>query len=163
MPRAFHIDYLAENAELIPLLAQWHHAEWPLASAPLVEDRIELIRNRLGRREMPTTLVAVRDANPLGFVSLVSNNMDSHPELFPWLASLYVPPPLRRQGIGTALVKAILEEAQALPVRHLYLFTPSQNAFYERLGWHVIFHENYHGENVTVMEFEFAPALKPTQ
>ena len=163
MPHAFHIAYLADNAELMPLLAQWHHAEWPLDSAPSIEDRIELIRNRLGRREMPTTLVAVRDASPLGFVSLVSNNMDSHPELSPWLASLYVLPPLRRQGIGTALVKAILGEAQALQVRHLYLFTPSQNAFYERLGWHAIFHENDHGESVTVMEFEFAPALQSTQ
>ena len=96
MSHAFHIDYLADNAELIPLLAQWHYAEWPLDSVPSVEARIELIRNRLGRREMPTTLVAVRDANPLGFVSLISNNMDSHPELFPWLASLYVPPPLEK-------------------------------------------------------------------
>ena len=163
MSRPFHIDYLADNAEFIPLLAEWHYAEWPMDAAPSVEARIELIRNRLGRREMPTTLVAVRDANPLGFVSLISNNMDSHPELFPWLASLYVPPPLRRQGIGTALVKAILEDAQALQVRHLYLFTASQIAFYERLGWHAILHENYQGEAVAVMEFEFDRALQSTQ
>lgn len=156
MPHQFRIDYLVDNVDLLPLLAQWHHAEWSLNTAPTIKDRIELIRNRLGRREIPTTLVALRGANPLGFVSLVPNNMDSHPELFPWLASLYVPPALRRQGIGAALVKAILKEAEAIPIRHLYLFTSGQAAFYEPLGWHTIFHDIYHAENVTVMEFNIA-------
>jgi N-acetylglutamate synthase-like GNAT family acetyltransferase len=151
MAHAFCVDYLANHAEFIPLLAGWHHAQWPLESEPSLEHRIEIIQDRLGRREIPTTLVALQDKSALGFVSLIANNMECHTELSPWLASLYVHPAFRQQGIGTALTEAILREAHALAIRCIYLFTPDQESFYERLGWRIISRKNYHGENVAIM------------
>jgi len=164
MAHPFSVDYLANHTELIPLLAGWHHAQWPLESDPSYEHRIKIIQERLGCREIPTTLVALQDKSALGFVSLVASNMDCHTELSPWLASLYVHRTFRQQGIGTALTEAILREAHALAIRCIYLFTPDQASFYERLDWHTISREVYHGEDVAVMECALTPkgTFRPT-
>jgi hypothetical protein len=36
-------------------------------------------------------------------------------------------------------------------VRKLYLFTPDQEQFYARLGWLVIDHTEYRGQQVVIM------------
>ena len=70
----------------------------------------------------------------VGSASLIAQDMDTRPELSPWLASVYVAAEHRRQGIGSALVRRVAQEAAALGVETLYLFTPDQEHFYARLG-----------------------------
>jgi N-acetylglutamate synthase-like GNAT family acetyltransferase len=77
--------------------------------------------------------------------------MDTRPKLSPWLASVYVAAEHRCQGIGSALVRRVVEEAAALDVQRLYLFTPDQERFYARLGWSVIERCTYRGYPQVVM------------
>jgi predicted N-acetyltransferase YhbS len=148
-PSAIH--YLGDHLDVRPLWAAWHHEEWALDRIPSVEDRVALIRQRVGRASIPATLVAFEGATPVGFVSLIESNMDTHAELAPWLASLYVRPTHRNLGHGSALVKAVIREAHSAGVKSLYLFTPHRKGFYEQLGWRMLFNEHYRGEYVTVM------------
>ena len=71
--------------------------------------------------------------------------------LSPWLASVYVAPPHRRQGIGSALIQRIAQEAAALRFERMYLFTPDQERLYTRLGWTVIDRTTYRGYVQVVM------------
>lgn len=107
---------------------------------------------------VPTTFVALKkskDANEparlLGSASVIANDMDTKLELTPWLASVYVDPAQRKQGVGGTLVKQVMAFAHALQVQTLYLFTPDQKQFYENLGWHLLEETQYRGEQVTVM------------
>jgi predicted N-acetyltransferase YhbS len=130
------IDYLADHPEFVPVLAAWHHAEWAryYTSWPLEQVTAEL-RGHTGRCQVPTTVVAVKDGRPLGSASLIAADLDGWERLSPWLASVFVTPDRRGQGIGKRLVERVVEEAARLGFPAVYLWTPGQREYYERLGW----------------------------
>lgn len=147
------IDYLADHKELIPILARWMHEEWGyLYPEHTIEIRERLVAERSNKDRIPLTLVAIEDGKPVGTVCLMAHDMDTRPELTPWLASLYVEKNHRRRGIGARLVAAIEAEAARLGVKQLYLFTPDQEKFYARLGWSLREKTDYRGAVVSVME-----------
>ena len=152
-----HIDYLADHRDLIPTLAPWHHRQWAyLNPGKTLEQRIAKLRGHCGRKTIPVTFVALEDTTLLGSASLVEDDMDTYPDLSPWLASVYVAPEHRRQGIGSALVRRVVEEAAALGSKTLFLFTPDRESLYARLGWKVRSREQYRGVDVVVMELDLA-------
>ena len=148
----YRIDYLARHANWIPTLARWHENEWSaLNPNSTIDARIERLKTHLGCLQIPTTFVAAGGENVLGSASLIDSDMESHTELSPWLASVYVAPEYRRHGIGTALVERVVEEAFALGVTTLYLFTPDQERFYARRGWETIERTEYRRHQVSIM------------
>ena len=151
------IDYLADHPAFIPTLADWHHAQWSyLSPGDSAECRIKRLQEHLGKKQIPTTFVAYNTTGDgteivVGSASLIAQDMDTRPELSPWLASVYVAAEHRRQGIGSALVRRVTGEAIALGVETLHLFTPDQAHFYARLGWTVLERCIYRGYPQVVM------------
>jgi GNAT superfamily N-acetyltransferase len=146
------IEYLADNIALIPIIAHWHHEEWGYFNpGDSVEKRIANLQTHLGRKQIPTTFVSLSGGILLGSASLVAHDMDTRMDLTPWLASIYVLPDHRSQGIGTALVQRVIEEVVDLNVETLYLFTPNREGFYASLGWSVVEHTEYRGQKVVIM------------
>jgi len=149
------IVYLADHLEFLPMVAHWHHQEWAyLRAGDTLEARMERLRNECGHSEIPTTVVAIDDGAVLGSAMLIEHDMDSRLDLSPWLASVFVAPERRRQGIGAALVRRIIEEARVLGERRLYLYTPDAEEFYAREGWRLIERTPYKGKDVTVMSYD---------
>ena len=146
------IDYLAEHLEFIPVLAKWHQEQWShLNPSRSIADRIKELEQSASKNQVPITFVAISGGVLLGSASLVEHDMDSREDLSPWLASVYVAPPNREQGVGSSLVKYVVDEAQNLNIETLYLFTPDQQQFYARLGWSTLEHIEYRGEKETIM------------
>lgn len=157
MDGVWYIDYLAHHARAISQLACWHHDEWSsLNPQSTVDRRIESLRQHLHTDHIPLTLVAVADDAVIGSASLIEHDLHTHLELSPWLASVYVAPAYRRRGIGSALVRRVVDEAFRFGVTTLYLFTPDRENFYRRLGWQVVEHIIYHGHPVTIMSINAA-------
>lgn len=147
------IEYLADNKQAIPTLAQWFYDEWAyLHPDRTYADVEDLITERAQTGKIPVALVAYDGNELLGTVCLKVQDMDTHPELTPWLAGLYVSTPRRHEGIGIALISAIEEEAFAIGVSKLYLYTPESESFYAKRGWQVKKRTEYHGHAVTLME-----------
>ena len=73
---------------------------------------------------------------------------------------MFVTPEHRRKGIGAALVLRIMDEARALHISKLYLYTVDSTAFYANLGWSVLEHTAYRGKDVLVMSYSTI-ATKP--
>ena len=150
------IAYLFEHPQHIPTLAAWHHAQWGhLNPAKSLEVRLERLQaelaTHLAQRTIPTTFIAVEGPRVLGSASLVAHDMDLRPNLTPWLASVFVDPTRRGQGIGSQLVERVAAEAAAIGVPRLYLFTPDRMSLYARLGWRTLEQVEYRGELETVM------------
>ncbi|VAW91025.1 hypothetical protein MNBD_GAMMA21-2074 [hydrothermal vent metagenome] len=95
--------------------------------------------------------VAHQNSTPLGSARLVENDMDTHPELYPWLASLYVHQDYRQNGIGSALIKIIEKAATELNFKSIYLFTEDMQTLYINHGWEVYSKEQYYDQTVTIM------------
>ncbi len=146
------IKYLADHPECIPTLAEWHFHQWSyLSPGDSLERRAAMLRSHSGRRQIPTTFVALADVVPIGCASLIEYDMDTRMHLSPWMASVYVDPEHRRRGTGTALVQRVVDEARALGVSTLYLYTPDREGFYSHLGWQVLERTLYRGYQQVVM------------
>ena len=152
------IEYLGDNAALIPTLAQWHYEQWRyLNPNKTIERYISQLYSHLDKKRIPTTFVALTGGIVMGSSSLVSCDMDTHRNLSPWLSSLYVSPLFRGRGVGSALVHRIIKEAEALEVATLYVFTPDREGFYTRLGWSAVERTEYRGYEVSIMAHEISP------
>ncbi len=117
-----------------------------------VENLTDIFREHLNRDCIPLTLIALFDGQPAGTASIYVHDMDTRPDLSPWLAAVYVAPSYRKRGIGSALVKAVEGAAHKLRIGRLYLFTPDQERFYARLGWSVLERVEYWNQTVVIME-----------
>lgn len=82
---------------------------------------------------IPLCLVALHAGLLVGAVNLVDNDDDDHPDWHPWLAGMVVAVPWRGRGIGSQLVRALLQRAQALGLARVYFGTDGPG-FYTRLG-----------------------------
>lgn len=98
--------------------------------------------------------MAFTDSCTAGSASIVKSDLDTHPHLSPWLASVYVHPNYRCQGIATKLIEQCIDNARLSGAQTLYLFTPDQADFYRKRGWQHIESNSYHGESIDIMAFD---------
>lgn len=144
---------LSERPEAFPVIARWHWEEWGHADP---DGSLESWTDRLSERNhsdrIPATFAALNDDDePVGSVTLVDQDMRSHPELTPWLAGLFVLPTYRNLGLGSQLTLHATREAERFGATRLYLHTATATRLYEKLGWRRLFREAYEGEQVDVM------------
>ena len=145
---------LKNEPQHIPQLAEWHHYEWSsLNPGRTLEQRIESMQSYLDDAFVPSTFIA-KDAMLVGSAAIVVSDMETKPELRPWLASVFVRPDCRNQGVGSRLVQHVMQQARMAGIQQLYLFTPNRTSFYRRLGWQTLSEEQYRGHQVTIMTVE---------
>ncbi len=94
--------------------------------------------------------------NAVGMVSLKFHDMDTRPDLDPWLGGLLVLPEWRNRGVGMMLMHRATEEARRLNVPRLYLWTHSAEELYRKLGWQVVERTDYFGKEAVVMQIDLS-------
>ncbi len=151
-----NIDYLANHTHFIPTLAAWHHEQWQHLNPDDYDIAARCREYEIAAQtaSIPLMLVAYEQNQPMGSTRLIMDDMETRPELFPWLASLFVHPHFRNQGIARQLIARLCEEAKRLGYEKLYLFTEDQEALYTHLGWCAMSNENYYDMPVTVMYYQ---------
>jgi GNAT superfamily N-acetyltransferase len=157
--QSFNITDLKTEPHHISQLADWHHHEWSsLNPGQTVDQRIESMSFYLSDDLVPSTFIA-KGTHLMGSAAIIEYDMDTHPEWMPWLASVYVVPEFRNQGVGSRLVEHVIEEARKAGIKELYLFTPDRVSFYQKLGWRVFNKEEYRGHWVTVMSVKLSDRI----
>jgi GNAT superfamily N-acetyltransferase len=145
---------LGEYRALVPVLARWHYDQWgPLTGAGSVDDYEGLLTGAAASTNVPSVLIAVADGQLLGSASLVASDLPVRPTMTPWLAQLFVEPSRRRDGVGAALVGAVLARARECGYPRVYLYTSGTlPQYYARLGWRLVERLEYLQRERTVME-----------
>jgi len=146
---------LRSKPQFIPTLAAWHYEEWShLYPGETLEGRIKRMEEHLGTAPIPSMYIWADGQNVIGSAAIVKHDMETKPELTPWLANVYVHADYRRSGVGTALVNHVVQKACELGYDQLFLYTPHKEDFYLKLGWHTVAKEEFYGEDVTIMKIE---------
>jgi N-acetylglutamate synthase-like GNAT family acetyltransferase len=149
------IKYLADKEQYVEIVSKWQYNQWGINYPDKTEDDYrKKVKNRLNKEMVPTTFIAIQDNEPAGIASLIKHDMDNNRHLTPWLADVYVKPDHRKEGIGSSLVKRVMEEAKNIGVNTLYLFTRKAKDFYLKLGWNVKETTKYHDDQVVIMYFD---------
>jgi len=151
------IELLADHLDLLPLLAEWHFREWShLRHGETPEDGVRRLRECARPGGIPSTFIAIADGQLIGSASLVRNDMEIRMSLSPWLSDVYVAPAHRRRGVGSLLVRRVVQEAGGLGVPRLFLFTTSREneRLYAGLGWSVRERVEYRGKLRVIMQID---------
>ena len=135
------------------LYKQWGHHDVSSTELDWFKKKQAVLNNK--NNILPIILVAIKEGDPVGTASIVESDMEIHPDLKPWMADVYIKEDQRKKGYGSRLVKRILNEAVKLDFNEIYLFTPDQRSFYERLGWKLYQKEIYREEKVDIMLYDF--------
>ena len=157
------IGDLADHLTWLPVLARWHYNEWgPLTGADSLDGYVAFLTEAAASRMVPSVLVAVAHGELLGSANLVASDLPPRSELTPWLAQLFVGPTRRRDGVGAALVRAVLQRARECGYERVYLYTSGTlPQYYRRLGWRVIERVVYLQRERTVMDCDVGLPTAP--
>jgi GNAT superfamily N-acetyltransferase len=154
----FSIGFLNDYPDDIKTVAKWHYDRWQNILPDFTLDSYtEFLFSHYRRGGIPTMFAAIENNLVIGTAALDDDDMDSHPNLSPWLVSLYVDIKYRKQGVGSALINRVIDEARSSGVKNLYLFTPDREFYLGRFGWKLFFKENYYGDMMSVMVREISP------
>ena len=151
------IDYLANRPEFVDKLARLSWAEWQhiyQQRGQTFEDALKNYRERTNTDWLPLALVAVHGEQLVGTVSLKFRDLDTRPDLDPWLGALFVIPEWRRRGVASLLMRRAVEEAKRLKLGKLFLWSSSAEELYLKLGWQAVDRTEYSGKRIVIMQMD---------
>ncbi|UOY07322.1 GNAT family N-acetyltransferase [Muricauda sp. SCSIO 64092] len=93
-------------------------------------------------KSLPKFYLMLDEDKIIGSYALLTNDLISRQDLFPWFACLFVDESYRNQGLANALIQHGIDESRKGGFDHLYLST-ALNDFYEKKGW------KYHSQGFT--------------
>lgn len=128
------IKHLKNCPEYLETIATWIYNEWWTDKPEMsIAKMKELLKMATSESEIPLSLIAFIDGEPVGTVNFIESDNSEFPELKPWLAALLVNPTFRKQGVGSALVNECIRCAKNLNINELYLGTDIPQ-YYESFG-----------------------------
>jgi GNAT superfamily N-acetyltransferase len=148
----------SENPSIRPLrtideaetVARWIWDEWAVHEpGNRWEDCISTVAATLDGEPFPRFFVAEADNQLIGCSSILACDLPSRPDLYPWLANVFVLPAWRGRGVGRALIDTATAHGLSLS-DELFLFTTSPD-LYRNLGWQDFCKAIYGGQDQTVM------------
>ncbi|KAB2790699.1 GNAT family N-acetyltransferase [Brucella anthropi] len=128
------IASLADRPDLVPICAAWNHAEWGEFSGSTLEQTVKAFNDISREDDGQIARVALWNEQPAGLALLIHNDLETHPHLKPWVASVFVAPDYRSKGIAKGLVGAIEDAARELGYAEAYLYTDKPD-LYRQIGW----------------------------
>ena len=151
------IELLGNHLDFLPELAKLHFDEWKHFSPDqTLEDRVLKLQEVARSGDVPFVVVAIDNNQLIGSSALVNEDMSTRKDLSPWLASVFVKPEFRKNGVGTNLVRYIEAEAQKRGIQKLFLYTEYARNLYAALGWRDLEECEYKGVSVAIMYKQFA-------
>jgi GNAT superfamily N-acetyltransferase len=134
------------------VLAGWFAREWGDHDPQnTVRGFAERLPSSANRDRLPICILGLLDGEPAATATRKFREIEYSKTADFWLGSVYVREDVRGRGHGRAIVAAAEALAPAKQFTPLYVYTPSKEAFYSRLGWRTVGTTIADGKRVTVM------------
>jgi GNAT superfamily N-acetyltransferase len=150
------IDYLCNHVCFLPELADWYFSEWSIFNDELTkEGALSVLMERMNRNILGICLVAIKQGNPVGMISICDANIPLHSECYPCISHLCIKPEERSNGFGRILLEAAITKAKELGYETMYLYTnnPTMHIWYEKFGWTITKNFHYKGFYCRLMSY----------
>lgn len=93
------------------------------------------LEKSLQKKRLPQTYGLFLDGKIIGMFEFTLGDLKARPDIYPWLANVYIDEQHRGKGFGRELLKNVEREAKKnLPFDEMFLYT-SHNGLYEKFGW----------------------------
>lgn len=119
-------------------ICDWYYNWLGIKNNESIEEIKCTFEHSLCKNKLPQTFVALIDGEPAGMYQLsISDDLNSRPDLYPWLINVYVDEKFRGRNVARELMNTVKENAKKLGLTELYLYT-KHIGLYEKFGWKFI-------------------------
>lgn len=125
------------SEENLNIVVKWLYDWWGKIEGYSYEELICYILSSLQKDKLPKTYGIFDGETIIGLYQFTYSDLDSRPDIYPWLANVYVSEKYRKKGIGSLLIQNAKENIKKSGFKQLYLYT-SYNKFYEKYGFKLI-------------------------
>ena len=124
--------------EILDLTTDWMFHWWGIEENYSYHDVYTYMTHSFNDEQLPQTYLMYLDNKIIGMYQITYRDLFVRPDIYPWIANLYIDQKFRNNGYGKILIESIKE--QALNHTHfdkLFLYS-NHNMLYERFGWKYI-------------------------
>lgn len=133
MSGRFSVRKITDDAHL-DKMTDWMYEWWGRAEGYCYEAVRTYMAYSLQDQRLPQTYGLFRDGELIGMYQLTNGDLFPRPDLYPWLANVYIEKNCRAEGCGRFLLESVREHAAKAGLKELYLYT-THHGLYERFGW----------------------------
>jgi GNAT superfamily N-acetyltransferase len=131
-----HIGLLRAEDPVLETVLHWHWREWSLGTEAERDKWRVRLKARTGAAGIPFTLVARWGDEPVGSISVCTDDADAEfADRGPWLSGVFVLGSARDLGFGRRLLEAAADRALQIGATEIWLHTGEAARFYERCGY----------------------------
>lgn len=119
-------------------ICEWNYNWWGIRNNDSFEAVKCYLEHSLCKDRLPQTFVALIDNQPVGMYQIsMSDDLETRPDIYPWLVNVYVDENFRNRGICKELMNTVSENAKKMNLRELFLYT-KHIGLYEKFGWEFV-------------------------
>jgi GNAT superfamily N-acetyltransferase len=143
---------LSQAPTLAPQVEAWLLSEWPAWYGPGGAGNLkaDVAAFSASSVKLPIGVIALKNQELVAFGALKAESISTHTHLAPWAAAGYVKPELRGNGIGAALLAALVAQARQLGHESVYCGTSTAESLLRRAGWQVVEQVMYAGKPLVI-------------
>ena len=123
--------------ENLNIIVDWMYKWWGKTEGYSIDELNCYILNSLQSDRLPLTYGIFDNKKIIAIYQFTYSDLDSRPDIYPWLANVYVDEQYRNKGIGKLLIESVKENIKHTNFKEIYLYTPNNN-FYEKYGFDFI-------------------------
>ncbi len=129
------IKLTEKSGPIFEKIVSWNY-EWWGEKLKKSEDAVRCyMEHSVNSEKLPQTFVALDNGEAVGMYQFcMSDDLFVRPDIYPWLANVYVDEAHRGKQIGRFLLETVAENAKKAGIETLYLET-NHIGLYEKFGW----------------------------
>lgn len=122
------------NNKIFDKVLEWNYNWWGIRKNSFEEVKCNL-EHSLCKERLPQTYVAMVNGEAAGMYQIaMSDDLESRPDIYPWLINVYVDEKFRGQNVCRKLMLSVNENAKNANLKELFLYT-KHIGLYEKFGW----------------------------
>lgn len=119
----------------LDIMTNWMYNWWGKEDGYTFDSVKCFLEHSFLKDRLPKTFGLFHNGRIIGMFQFTYEDLEVRPDIYPWLANLYVDEEYRNKGIGRILLEKVNEVSKtSLNFNELYLFT-KHIGLYEKFGW----------------------------
>lgn len=119
----------------LDIMTNWMYNWWGKEEGYTFESIKCYLKHSFQKDRLPKTYGVFYDEILVGMFQFTYSDLEIRPDIYPWLANLYVDEKYRNKGLARVMLEKVNEIARtSLNFNELYLFTKHID-LYEKFGW----------------------------
>ena len=126
------------DSENLDIMTKWMYNWWGKEEGYTFEGVKCYMEHTFQKDRLPKTYGLFDNGRIIGMFQFIYEDLEIRPDIYPWLANLYVDEEYRNKGMARILIQKVNEVAKTtLEFKELYLYT-KHIGLYEKFGWNYI-------------------------